>query len=71
MTKKQATKDARKAANENGVPVVVVIEGPAADDFARYDRDGNSYGYCPEAAKEILYRHGVMADTIQPDLPAR
>lgn len=42
--------------------IVVVEEGPHADEFADRDEDGKSYGYCPEIAVHILYPEGVKTD---------
>ncbi len=45
------------ALKEKGpITLVIVQEGIYADDFAEYDADGHSYGYCTPEALDIVYR---------------
>ena len=62
MTRAEATKEARKIAQQEGATMVVVLEGPHREEHKPED----SHGYCPEAAKPILYKHGTVVETIRP-----
>ena len=66
MTHANAKADAQKTANESGLEIAVVNERYHADEFAEYDADGYSYGYCPVDAVEILYSRGVVIETLKP-----
>lgn len=53
---------------KSDLELVIVDEGPHADEFAECGTDGKSYGFCPTSAKDTLYPHGkvvgfVLGDT--------
>lgn len=64
MTRADATLAARRESARVNLALVVVREGPHADEFCERDADGQSYGYCPIAAKGILYPHGEIVETV-------
>lgn len=64
MTKSDAIQQAREEVERHGGRIAVVIEGPHADDFAEFDTDGHSYGYCPEKHVALLYRYGTLVEVI-------
>jgi hypothetical protein len=66
MKKADAMKAAQAEAARSKVPIVVVKEGPHADEFAERDADGESYGYCPEGGEAILYKYGVVVGHATP-----
>ena len=50
MTLKDATEGAKRCATDYKNTMIVVREGPHADDWTELDPDGESYGYCPQSA---------------------
>ena len=66
MTRKDAEEQAKAEAKRIGLPLAIVREGPHADDFAEFDADGHSYGYCPVAAVPVLYKHGEKVGEVKP-----
>ena len=64
MTLNEATGGAKRCASNYKNSMIVVKEGPHADEHAEFDADGESYGYCPESAKATLYPHGEVVAVI-------
>lgn len=66
MTRADATAAAKKEVANLKLTIAIVREGLHADEYAELDRDGESYGYCLVQALPLLYRFGVVVDTIEP-----
>lgn len=64
MTKIDAINQAREEVRRHGFKLALVIEGPHADEFAEYDADGHSYGFCPVSHISVLYPHGTYVEEV-------
>lgn len=60
MTREQATAEARREADKNRV-TMVVVDAPIEN-----AEENAPFGYCPQAAKSILFRFGTIVETIPP-----
>lgn len=70
MKLSDARTEAAQAAKESGIQIVIVDEGPHADEFAERDTDGKSYCYCPESGVAILYPRGKIMPDLSPEAEA-
>lgn len=64
MTRSEACTTALAEFQKHRIPLVVVEEGPHADEFAVRDAEGKSYGFCPVVAVPILYKWGIITDQV-------
>jgi hypothetical protein len=62
MKLNDAIKEAKQYAKSNHLDMIVVDEGPHADD---HETEFPCYGYCPADSKELLYRYGTVVKTIK------
>jgi hypothetical protein len=67
MKLEDAKRLAREDAKKTFLRIVIVKEGPHADDFAEYDTDGESYGYCSVKAFPYLYKYGTKVGVVHPN----